>query len=100
MDWREFRKTFIQHGGDGLYGAWRPVHLEPIFQTMAFYGSRERAPNFDLRYKGRVKSYNQGDCPNVEGFQKTLCLFKTGMQTLDKVKAQVDALRSTIRYYA
>jgi perosamine synthetase len=99
VDWREFRKTFIRHGGDGLYAAWRPVHLEPIFQTMAFYGSRERAPNYDPRYKGRVKSYNQGDCPNVERFQKTLCLFKTGMQTLDKVRAQVDALRSTIRYY-
>jgi perosamine synthetase len=100
VDWREFRKTFIHHGGDGLYGAWRPVHLEPIFQTMTFYGSRDRAPNFDPRYKGRVKSYDEGDCPNVERFQKTLCLFKTGMQTLDKVNAQVDALRSTIRYYA
>jgi perosamine synthetase len=99
VDWREFRKTFIQHGGDGLYGAWRPVHLEPIFRTMAYYGSRDRAPNFDPRYRGRMKSYNEGDCPNVETFQKTLCLFKTGMQTLDKVNAQVDALRSTIRYY-
>jgi len=98
--WREFRKTFIQHGGDGLYGDWRPVHLEPIFQTMVFYGSHNRAPNFDPRYKGRMKSYSEGDCPNVETFQKTLCLFKTGMQTLDKMNAQVDALRSTIRYYA
>jgi hypothetical protein len=67
---------------------------------MAFYGDRDRAPNFDPRYRGRVKSYNEGDCPNVERFQKTLCLFKTGMQTLDKVNTQVDALRSTIRYYA
>ncbi len=100
VDWRQFRKTFIQRGGDGLYGAWRPVHLEPIFQTMAFYGARDRAPNFDPRYKGQTKSYNKGDCPNVETFQKILCLFKTSMQTLDKVHAQVDALQSTIRYYA
>jgi perosamine synthetase len=99
VDWREFRKSFIQHRGDGLYGVWVPVHMEPIFQTMAFYGSRDRAPNFDPRYKGRVKSYKEGDCPNVEKFRKTLCLFKTGMQTLEKVNAQVDALRSTIRYY-
>jgi perosamine synthetase len=100
VDWREFRRTFIEHGGDGLYGMWVPVHLEPIFQTMAFYGTRERAPNFDPRYRGRVKSYNAGDCPNVESFRKQLCLFKTGMQTLDKVSRQVDALRATIRYYA
>lgn len=100
VDWREFRRTFIQKGGDGLYGLWAPVHLEPIFQTMEFYGSRERSPNFSPRYKGKVKSYNVGDCPNVESFRKILCLFKTGMQSLDKVSAQVDALRATIRYYA
>jgi len=100
VDWREFRRAFIAHGGDGLYGSWSPVHLEPIFQTMAFYGDPERSPNFDPRYKGNVKSYNEGDCPNVEELRKCLCLFKTGMQTLDKVNAQLDALRVTIQYYA
>ena len=25
----------------GLYGLWCPVHLEPIFQNMNFYGARE-----------------------------------------------------------
>ena len=100
VDWRAFRRTFIAKGGDGLYGMWTPVHLEPIFQTMAFYGSRDSAPNFDPRYKGAIKSYNAGDCPNAESFRRYLCLFKTSMQTLDKVKAQVDALQQTIRYYA
>lgn len=98
-DWHQFRKTFIKNGGDGIYGLWCPVHLEPIFQTMEFYGTRRQAPNFDSRYKGKVKSYNAGDCPNVESFRKNLCLFKTGMQSLDKVNAQVDALRATIKYY-
>jgi perosamine synthetase len=100
VDWRSFRRTFMEHGGDGLYGAWVPVHLEPIFRTMAFHGSRERAPNYDPRYRGRVKSYNQGDCPNVEHFRSHLCLFKTGMQCLDKVEAQEEALRATIRHYS
>jgi hypothetical protein len=98
-DWRSFRQTFIQHGGDGLYGLWVPVHLEPIFQTLAFYGSPDRAPNFDPRYRGTVKAYRAGDCPNVERFRRNACLFKTGMQTLEKVNAQLDALRATIRYY-
>jgi len=100
VDWREFRKVFLRHGGDGLYSAWMPLHREPIFRTMAFYGSRERSPNFDPRYKGKVKSYNEGDCPVIEDLQKRLCLFKTSMQTLDKVRAQVDALAATIRYFA
>jgi len=82
VTWREFRKKFIELGGDGLYGAWCPVHLEPIFQTMEFYGARDRAPNFDPRYRGKVKSYHEGDCPNVESMRSHLCFFKTGMQTL------------------
>lgn len=98
-DWRAFRRDFITHGGDGLYSAWRPVHLEPIFQTMAFFGCRARAPHFDPRYKGKVKGYHQGDCPVLEEMQKYLCQFKTSMQTLDAVERQVEALRKTIRFY-
>lgn len=100
VDWRAFRKTFIGHGGDGLYGLWAPVHLEPVFRTLSFFGAAERAPNFDPRYKGRVKRYGPGDCPQVEAFRSKLCLFKTGMQTLAKVDAQVEALQKTIRHYA
>jgi perosamine synthetase len=100
VNWRAFRKTFIEHGGDGLYGLWTPVHLEPVFRTLSFYGSPDRAPNFDPRYRGQVKGYGAGDCPNVEAFRSRLCLFKTGMQTLAKVEAQAEALRATIRYYA
>ena len=100
VDWREFRKTFIRLGGDGLYSAWRPLHLEPIFRTMAFYGARERSPNFDPRYKGQVKSYQVGDCPVLEAMQPHLCQFKTSMQTLEKVHQQVEALQKTVRYFA
>lgn len=99
VDWRSFRQTYIANGGDGLYGAWSPVHLEPIFQSMAFYGPRERAPNFDPRYKGNVKGYPAGLCPVIESLRKRLCQFKTGMQTLDKVHREVDALDATIRHY-
>jgi perosamine synthetase len=100
VDWRTFRQTYIEKGGDGLYGLWCPVHLEPVFRNLSFYGSPERSPNFDPRYKGGAKRYGEGDCPNVESYRKHLCLFKTGMQTLDKVNAEVDALRATIRHYS
>jgi perosamine synthetase len=99
VNWRQFRETFISKGGDGLYGMTLPVHLEPIFQTLAFYGSPDRAPNFDPRYKGAVKAYPEGLCPNIESLRKQMCLFKTGMQTLDKARSQIDALRATIRHY-
>jgi len=100
VDWRAFRQTFTAHGGDGLYGLWVPVHLEPVFRALSFFGSPERSPNFDPRYKGRVKSYRAGDCPQVEAFRSKVCLFKTGMQSLAKIEAQVEALQKTIRHYA
>ncbi len=97
VDWRTFRKTFLANGGDGLYSAWRPVHLEPVFRDLAFYGRPEQAPNHDPRYQGTVKSYQAGDCPTCETLQRRLCQFKTSMQTIDAVTTQVDALRATIR---
>jgi hypothetical protein len=99
LDWRAFRRQFVKLGGDGLYGVWCPVHLEPVFRALSFYGTRERAPHYDPRYRGKVKGYHEGDCPDVEAFRTQLCLFKTGMQNLDKVRAQVDALQAVIRHY-
>ena len=99
VEWREFRRTYIEKGGDGLYGSALPAHLEPLLRTMSFYGSPERAPQFDPRYKGEVKGYDPADYPNVESFRKRLCQFKTSMQTLEKVEKEVEALRATIRHY-
>ena len=99
VQWRDWRKTFIEKGGDGLYGSCLPTHLEPIFQTMTWHGAVERAPHFDPRYQGQVKGYDQGDYPNVESFWQRLSCFKTGMQSLHDVERQVDALEAAIRAY-
>jgi perosamine synthetase len=98
-NWRDFRRVFLEAGGDGLYGMWAPVHTEPIFRSMEFFGSRDRSPNFDPRYKGHVKSYNEGDCPRVEALRPYLCQFKTSMTDLDSADKQVEALRSAIKHY-
>lgn len=99
VSWRDWRKTFIEKGGDGLYGSCLPTHLEPIFQTMSWHGHIERSPHFDPRYKGNVKGYAAGDYPGVESFWKRLSCFKTCMQSLDAVEQQVDALSAAIRHY-
>lgn len=98
-DWRTFRKKFIEFGGDGLYSAWYPVHLEPTFRQMNFYGSAYRAPNFHPLYKGNVKSYNVGDCPVIEKIQPTIAQFKTSYQTYDEALKQAEALYKTVEYY-
>ena len=100
VDWRTFRKTFVDKGGDGLYGSQRPAHLEPVFRDMSFFKEKEQAPHFDPRYRGSVKGYHEGDYPAVESICTRMCLFKTSMQTLGRVETEVDALSSAIRHYS
>jgi perosamine synthetase len=100
VDWRTFRGSFIENGGDGLYGSSLPTHREPIYRNMNFYGDLERGPHFDPRYKGTVKGYDPADYPNVESFWMRLCCFKTGMQTLEKVDSDMEALEKTIRQHS
>lgn len=99
-DWRTFRKKFIEFGGDGLYSAWYPVHLEPTFMRMNFYGDAYRAPNFHPLYKGNVKSYSRGDCPVCEEVQRTLVQFKTSFQDYDTAVQQAEALKKTVEYFS
>lgn len=98
-DWRAFRRKFIEFGGDGLYSAWYPLHLEPTFTRMNFFGSACRAPNFHPLYKGKVKSYAPGDCPVMESLQPAIAQFKTSFQTYEKSRQQAEALYNTIEYF-
>jgi perosamine synthetase len=97
--WRDFRRKFVELGGDGLYSAWYPLHLEPTFRQMNFYGDAYRAPNFHPLYKGKVKSYQVGDCPVIERIQPTIAQFKTSFQTYEKAKQQAQALADTVKYF-
>jgi perosamine synthetase len=100
QDWRTFRKKFIEFGGDGLYSAWCPIHLEPTFAQMNFYGDAYRAPHFHHLYKGTVKNYSRGDCPVCERIQPTLAQFKTSFQDYDIALRQAEALKHTIDYFS
>lgn len=99
FDFRAFRSKFIELGGDGLYGAWCPVHLEPVFKNMNFFGNAMRAPNFHELYKGKVRSYQEGDCPVLEKIQPTLFQFKTGYTSWEKALEQAEVLKRTIEAF-
>lgn len=98
-DFRIFRKKFIEFGGDGLYSAWYPVHLEPVFRKMNFYGDSYKAPHFHELYKGNVKSYNVGDCPVTEKIQPALIQLKTSYTSWEKALEQADVLKRTIEFF-
>jgi len=99
IDFRTFRKKFIEMGGDGLYGSWSPVHLEPVFRKMNFFGDAYRAPHFHPLYHGAVKSYQEGDCPVLEKIQPTLLQFKTSATTYEVARGQAEALARTIEWF-
>lgn len=99
VTWREFRRKFVELGGDGLYSSWYPMYLEPVFLNMNFYGDAYRAPNFHPLYKGDVKSYQRGDCPNAERVQRTLLQFKTSFQDYSIAQKQAECLHKTIEYF-
>jgi perosamine synthetase len=78
FSWYDFRKKYIELGGDGFYAAWRPVHLEPVF---------------------RMRGYQPGLCPTTESVQPKLIQFKTSYTDLDVAEQKAGALAETIDYF-
>ena len=78
FSWHDFRKKYMELGGDGIYAAWRPVHLEPVF---------------------RVRGYKAGLCPVAESTQPKLLQFQTNYMDLDIAEQKANALTETIEYF-
>ena len=78
FSWYDFRKKYMELGGDGFYAAWRPVHLEPVF---------------------RMRGYQPGLCPTTESIQPKLIQFKTSYTDLDVAEQKAEALAETIDYF-
>lgn len=93
VGWHEFRKKFMELGGDGIYGAWMLGYLEPMYKNMSFLG-RENL----IRKYGQYE-YKQGLCPDAEQIQPRLLQFKTDYwDEADSIR-QAEILRKTIEYF-
>lgn len=79
-DWYEFRRRYIEHGGDGVYAAWQLNYLEPVLR-----GQRMGQQQFA-----------QGLCPVAESLQPRLLQFKTNYLDLDVARAKAEALGRTV----
>ena len=101
LSWRTFRDKYVEFGGEPIYGALKPVHLEPVFREEKFYG--KDCPNHCPLYQGTSQKYEKGLCPVGEKVQPNLFCFKTHYKVRnDKTLAmrQMDALAATIAYFA
>lgn len=92
VSWEDFRKTYVEMGGDGFYGAWSVPYLEPMIADRAF---AKRLPEI---YKD-VK-YEEGMCPVAERIQKKIMQFKTNYRDLELAKIKADILSKTIKKFA
>ena len=91
VSWFDFRKKYMEFGGDGIYGAWKVPYLEPVMRDRNFVS---RCPEI---YKNVY--YESGLCPVAEKIQKQLMVFKTNYRNLDLAKNKANSLKQTIEYY-
>ncbi len=96
LTWHEFRDQYVEFGGDPIYGAWRPVHLEPVFREERFYG--KGCPNHCPLYEGTPQKYQAGLCPVTERLQPNLFQFRTNYDE-ERANRQMEALAQTIAYF-
>ncbi len=78
FSWADFRRKYMELGGDGIYGAWQLTYLEPPFKAMG---------------------YAPGLCPVAESVQPKLLQFKTNYMDMSVAQRKADALAQTIKYF-
>ena len=84
--WYEFRKKYIEQGGDGIYAAWQLTYLEPAFRGVRFAATQ-------------VQEYESGLCPIAEEVQPRLLQFKTNYFDPGRRERAAEALANTISYF-
>ena len=92
VSWFDFRRLYMENGGDGVYGAWSVPYLEPLMQNMTFI---ERYPQI---YNNL--SYQRGLCPVAEKIQKQMMVFKTNYRDIRLARQKAHALSKTIKEIA
>jgi perosamine synthetase len=92
VSWEDFRKAYIEEGGDGIYGAWSVPYLEPMVAERQFV---KRCP-----WAYENVHYEKGLCPVAESIQPKIMQFKTNYRNAELAKTKAKALRRTIKKFS
>jgi perosamine synthetase len=92
VSWQDFRKAYIQEGGDGIYGAWSVPYLEPMV------AGRQFAARCPWVY-GNI-GYEKGLCPVAESVQARLMQFKTNYRDIDLAKKKALVLEKVVKKFS
>lgn len=91
VSWQDFRKEYVEMGGDGYYGAWSVPYLEPVISERIF---AKRLPDIYENVR-----YEEGLCPVAETVQRQIMQMKTNYRDLELAKQKADILYELIRKY-
>lgn len=97
ISWRDFRKMYIESGGDGFYSAWSVPYLEPVMQKGYYYG--KGCPIICSHYKENI-SYKKGLCPVAESIQPKIMQFKTNYRDIELAEKKAMILDRLIRKFS
>ena len=78
VTWEEFRKKYIELGGDGIYAASKLQHQEPVF---------------------RDRNIGYGETPVAVDLQKNLMNFTTNQANEKERSIQIEVMRKTQQYF-
>ena len=91
LTWHNFRKKFMEYGGDGIYAASKLIHQEPAMRKYRIGKCFKKCnKNCILTCKGT---------PVAKELQKSLLLFTTNQESNSSINKQINALKKTIKFY-
>lgn len=79
IEWQEFRKKYIEFGGDGIYASLQVIYNEPCFKNSKFLHKKT---------------------PVAEELQKKLMLFTTNQKNKEEREVQINALKQTLDFFS
>jgi len=92
ISWHDFRRKYLELGGDRYYGAWQLTYLEPAF--------RDPDPSLNIGDNNHSRTYAKGLCPVAERIQPYLMQFKTNYLDMDYAGRNAEILAETIRHFS
>tara|TARA_B100001142_G_scaffold35458_1_gene31253 strand:+ start:1415 stop:2611 length:1197 start_codon:yes stop_codon:yes gene_type:complete len=92
VSWEDFRKKYVELGGDGIYAAWKLSYEETVMSS----GEYKKVAPF---YYDKL-DYPRGICPVAEELQPKLMQFVTNYGSVEEALPYVEALEKTLDYFS
>tara|TARA_R110000787_G_scaffold63679_3_gene143365 strand:- start:101000 stop:102190 length:1191 start_codon:yes stop_codon:yes gene_type:complete len=90
VSWQDFRKKYMEFGGDGIYAAWQVLYNEVVFTSDVW--RKHCPPLYD--------DYTFERCPVAEDIQPKLMQLVANYESTEAAAPKVEALAKTIQHFA